>query len=195
MLTLALGIGANTAIFSIVDHVILRPLAYQDPDNLYTVHEVIPRVAHLAPAIPVSANHFVEWKRATTSFEAMALLGPINMTLTGSGEPEELAGARASADLFPMLGVRPQLGRVFLPEEDQQGRDRVVVLNDELWRRRFAADPQIVGRNITLNGEPYEVVGVLPADFRFPKISDLFQMTITIAGRRSGSPWRCRKAR
>ena len=119
VMTLALGIGANTAIFSIVDHVILRPLAYQDPDNLYTVHEVIPKIAHMAPALPVSANHFVEWRRSTTSFESIALLGDITLNLTGSGEPEQLDGARVSADLFPMLGVRPQLGRVFLPEEDR----------------------------------------------------------------------------
>src|SRR5687768_10177849 len=119
VLTLAIGIGANTAIFSIVDHVILRPLAYDDPDRLYVVHEVVPRLAHIAPAIPVSANHFLEWKRGTNAFESMALLGDITLNLTGAGEPEQLVGARVSADLFPMLGVRAQLGRVFLPEEDE----------------------------------------------------------------------------
>jgi predicted permease len=178
VLTLAIGIGANAAIFSIVDHVILRPLAYDDPDRLYVVHEVVPRLAHIAPAIPVSANHFLEWKRGTNAFESMALLGDITLNLTGAGEPEQLVGARVSADLFPMLGVRAQLGRVFLPEEDEVGRDRVVVLDDALWRRRFGADRGIVGRAITLNGQPYTVIGVLPPDFRFPKIADLFAMTV-----------------
>src|SRR5918996_3815434 len=128
VVTLAIGIGANTAIFSIVDHVILRPLAYEDPDRLYVVHESVPRLAHIAPAIPVSANHFLEWKRSTNAFENMALLESVSLNLTGAGEPEQLLGARASAELFSMLGVRPQLGRVFLPEEDEVGRDRVVVL-------------------------------------------------------------------
>jgi predicted permease len=178
VLMLAIGIGANTAIFSIVDHVILRPLAYQDPDRLYVLHESVPRLAHIAPAIPVSANHFLEWKRSTNAFENMALVESVSLNLTGAGEPEQLLGARASADLFPMLGVRSQLGRVFLPEEDEVGRDRVVVLDDALWRRRFAADRRIVGRTITLNGQPYTVVGVLAPDFRFPKIADLFAMTM-----------------
>ena len=182
VLTLAIGIGANTAIFSIVDHVILRPLAYDDPDRLYVVHEVVPKLAHIAPAIPVSANHFVEWKRNTNAFEDMALLGSVSLNLTGAGEPEQLLAARASAELFPMLGVGAQIGRVFVSEEDQVGRDRVVVLDDALWRRRFGADRGIVGRTITLNGEPFEVIGVLPADFRFPKFADLYAMT-TYQGR------------
>jgi predicted permease len=182
VLTLAIGIGANTAIFSIVDHVILRPLAYHDPDRLYVVHEAVPKLAHIAPAIPVSANHFVEWKRNTNAFEDMALLGSVSLNLTGAGEPEQLLAARASAELFPMLGVEAQIGRVFLREEDQVGRDRVVVLDDALWRRRFAADRDIVGRTITLNSEPFEVIGVLPADFRFPKFADLYAMT-TYQGR------------
>ena len=178
VLTLAIGIGANTAIFSIVDHVMLRPLAYQDPDRLYVVHESVPRFAHISPTLPVSANHFLEWKRSVDAFEEMALIGRISLNLTGVGEPEQLQGARVSAALFPMLGTRPQLGRVFLPEEDAIGRDRVVILDDALWRRRFGADAGIVGRTISLSGNPYTVIGVLPADFRFPKIADLFGMTV-----------------
>ena len=164
VLTLAIGIGANTAIFSIVDHVILRPLSYEDPDRLYVIHEAVPRLAHVAPAIPVSANHFVEWKRGANAFEQMALLESVSLNLTGTGEPEQLQGARASAGLFSMLGVRPQLGRTFLPEEDELGRDRVVLLDDALWRRRFAADRAIVGQTITLNGQPYTVVRAMLFD-------------------------------
>jgi putative ABC transport system permease protein len=179
VLTLGLGIGANTAIFSIVDHVILRPLAYHDPDRLYVVHEFIPKFAHLAPnGVPVVANHFLEWKRSSTAFESMALLSDMTVNLTGSGEPEQIAGARVSADLFQMLGVQPQLGRTFAADEDQQGRDRIVIINDELWRRRFAADPRVIGTKAMLNGEPYEIVGVLPPDFRFPKLADLYPMTM-----------------
>lgn len=182
VLTLAIGIGANAAIFSIVDHVILRPLAYEDPERLYIVHESVPRFAHISPTVPVSANHFLEWKRRTSAFEQMALFGSVSLNLTGIGEPEQLLGARASAELFPMLGVKAQLGRVFLNEEDEVGRDRVVVLDDALWRRRFGADRSIVGRTITLNGQPHTVIGVLPGDFRFPKIADVFAMT-TYEGR------------
>jgi predicted permease len=178
VLMLAIGIGANTAIFSIVDHVILRPLAYEDPERLYVIHEAAPRLAHISPTIPVSANHFVEWKRGAKAFDQMALVGSISLNLTGAGEPEEVQGARASANLFPMLGVRPQLGRLFLPEEDQVGRDRVVILDDALWRRRYGGDRTIVGRAISLNGEPYTVVGVLAPDFRFPKLGDLYAMII-----------------
>src|SRR5687767_14844456 len=111
VLTLAIGIGANTAIFSIVDHVILRPLAYDDPDRLYVMHEVAPKLAHIAPALPVSANHFTEWKRSANAFDSMALIGSVSLNLTGAGEPEQLLGARASVELFAMLGVKPQLGR------------------------------------------------------------------------------------
>jgi predicted permease len=178
VLTLAIGIGANTAIFSIVDHVILRPLTYEDPDRLYVVHESLPRLAHISPTIPVAANHFIEWKRNASAFDQMALVGSLTVNLTGAGEPEEVQGARASVDLFPMLGVRPQLGRLFLPAEDEAGADRVVLLDDALWRRRYGADPAIVGRTITLNGEPYTVVGVLAPDFRFPKLGDLYAMII-----------------
>src|SRR5688500_15257072 len=90
VLTLAIGIGANTAIFSIVDHVILRPLAYDDPDRLYVIHESVPKLAHIAPAIPVSANHFVEWERSANTFEQMSLVGSVSFNLTGAGEPEEV---------------------------------------------------------------------------------------------------------
>ena len=113
ILTLAIGIGANTAIFSVVDHVIIRPLAYEDPERLYVVHEVIPTLTHITSGVPVSANHFVEWKRTTSSFESMALLQSLSLNLTGHGEPEQILGARASADLFRMLGVpRPARARV-----------------------------------------------------------------------------------
>jgi putative ABC transport system permease protein len=176
--TLALGIGANTAIFSVVDHVILRPLAYRDEARLYAIHEVVPKFASLAPLLPVNAMHFLGWRKDARSFDDLALLSGMTMNLTGFGEPERLHAARVSANLFTMLGVGMQIGRAFLAEEDRPGRDRVVVLNDALWRRRFHSDARILGTRIALDGEPYEIIGVLPAGFRFPKLSQLYAMTV-----------------
>ena len=176
--TLALGIGANTAIFSLVDGVILRPLAYLDADRLFAVHEIVPKFSALAPLLPVNGMHFLEWRKSVRSFEQMALMGGMTFNLTGTGEPEGLPAARVSASLFPMLGVQAQLGRTFLEEEDRPGHDRVVILNDELWKRRFAADPNVVGRKITLDGHSYEIVGVLQRGFHFPRLDQLYAMTI-----------------
>jgi predicted permease len=176
--TLALGIGANTAIFSVVDGVILRPLAYRESERLVVIHEIVPRFANLAPLIPVNAVHFLEWRKTARSFSEMALLGGSTFNLTGAGEPERIPSARVSPSLFPMLGIQALLGRTFLNEEDQAGRDRVVVLNENLWRRRFAADPNVIGRKIVLDGNPYEVIGVLPASLHFPKMNQLFAMTL-----------------
>ncbi|HEX4594525.1 MAG TPA: ABC transporter permease [Bryobacteraceae bacterium] len=174
--TLALGIGANTAIFSVVDGIILRPLAYRESQQLIVIHEVMPRFVKFAPMIPVNAMHFLDWRKNARSFSGMALIGGMTLNLTGSGEPERFSAARVSPSLFPMLGVQALLGRAFLNEEDQAGHDRVVVLNEALWRRRFNADPNVIGRKILLDGNPYEIIGVLPASFRFPKMNQLFAM-------------------
>ncbi|MGH9594744.1 MAG: ABC transporter permease [Bryobacteraceae bacterium] len=177
--TLALGIGANTAIFSVVDGIILRPLAYRDPGRLVAVHEIVPKFANLAPRIPVNAMHFREWRKNWHSAKELAILENLSLNLSGTGEPEKLNGARVSPSLFPMLGIHAALGRTFSEEEDRPGRDRVVVLSDGLWKRRFGADPNIVGRKIVLDGNPFEVVGVLPENFRFPKINQLYAMTLS----------------
>jgi len=176
--TLAFGIGANTAIFSVFDGILLRPLGYGDESHLVAIHEVVPRFAKLAPRIPVNAMHFQEWRKNVKAFEQLAMIGGMSVNLTGSGDPERLAAARVSATLFPMLHARTQLGRTFLEEEDQPGRDDVVVLSNDLWRRRFAADPNVVGRKILLDGRPYQVVGVLSAGFHFPKLNQLYAMTV-----------------
>jgi len=177
--TLALGIGANTAIFSVVDHVILRSLGYPEAERLFTIHEVVPKFANLAPLIPVNAMHFREWRKKAHSWDQLALLGGITFNLTGIGEPERIPAARVSPNIFPMLGMQTQLGRTFTDDEDQPGRDRVVVLNHELWVRRFGADPNIVGRNLMLDGKPYEIIGVLRAGLHFPKLSQLYAMTVS----------------
>ena len=177
--TLALAIGANTAIFTVVDAILLRPLGYGDESRLFVVHEVVPKFGLLAPLVPVNAMHFLAWRKNVSAFEQVAMIGGISRNLTGSGEPQRLTGARVSPSLFPMLGARTQMGRTFLAEEDQPGRDNVVLLNDKLWRSRFASDRNIVGRKILLDGQPYEVVGVLSPSFHFPRLNQLYAMKIS----------------
>ncbi|HOQ45421.1 MAG TPA: ABC transporter permease [Bryobacteraceae bacterium] len=168
ILMLALGIGATTTTFSVVNGVLLKPLSYHDPERLVSIREVASHLAHLYPTVPVNARHFVEWRRQCPSFEGMSAIIQVSLNLTGSGEPERLEAASVSPNLFRVLGVRVALGRDFLDEEEQRGRDNVVVLTDGLWRRRFHADPSLVGKTIRLNGLPHTVVGVLPPDFRYP---------------------------
>jgi putative ABC transport system permease protein len=176
--TLALGIGANTAIFSVYDGVLLKPLGYGDEGRLVAVHELVPSSAQPTTRVPVNALHFQEWRRQIHAIDNIALIGGISLDLTGNGEPERLSAARVSPSLFPMLGARMQLGRAFREDEDQPGHDNVVILSPELWRRRFASDPGIVGRAISLGGRPYEVVGVLSEDFHFPELSQLYALDI-----------------
>jgi putative ABC transport system permease protein len=169
VLTLALGIGANSAIFSVVNSVLLRELPYREPERLVAVFPewVIPQVGISRGSVFTGAD-FRDLRDQNQSFEQAAAYSTLNFNLTGSGEPEALEGVRATANLFATLGVEPRSGRAFLPEEDQPGNNRVVILSDGLWRRRFGSDPRIVGRTITLNNEPYAVIGVAPPDFQFP---------------------------
>ncbi|MGA2134384.1 MAG: ABC transporter permease [Bryobacteraceae bacterium] len=167
VLSLAVGIGANTAIFSVVNGVLLRPLAYREPQRLVAIREVVPKLVHLYPSLPVNLNHYFEWRKHCAALESVAVVRTSTFNLTGTGEPELLNGALVSANIFHVLGVNPRLGRAFLDEEDPEGHDRVVVISDSLWRRRFGADPSLVGRNILLGGRPHLVVGILAPDFRF----------------------------
>ena len=168
ILTLALGIGANTAIFTVFNGVLLHPLPYPQPGRLVAVQEIVPKFARFGPTLPVTAWHFREWRRQSRSFDRLALVGSLGFTLTTGGEPARVAGARVSASIFPMLGIQAALGRTFLEEEDQPGRDQVAVISDRLWISRFHRDPGIVGGKILLDGVPYQVVGVLPASARVP---------------------------
>ena len=176
VLTLALGIGANTAMFTVFNSILLRPLAYPNPQRLVAVQEVFPRFARFGPTLPVSAWHFREWRKLNHSFENLALVGGLGFTLTANGEPRRVMAGRVSASLFPLLGIHAALGRIFLEEEDQPGRDRVVVLSDALWTGAFHRDPAIVGRKIVLDGAPYDVVGVLPAGARVVTQANLSAM-------------------
>ncbi|UCC83769.1 MAG: ABC transporter permease [Gemmatimonadota bacterium] len=162
VLTLALGIGAPVAIFSLVSGVMLRPLPYEDSDRVVMVWESPPGFARFA----VSPANFLDWREQNQVFEDMAATMRATVNLTGTGEPERLLGHRVSASFFPILGVQPALGRTFLPEEDRPDGERVVVLSHGLWQRRFGSDPNVVGRIVSLDRVSYTVIGVMPRGFR-----------------------------
>jgi putative ABC transport system permease protein len=169
ILTLALGIGANTAIFSVVNGVLLRPLAYRQPGRLYMIREVIPQMQKFYSSLAANLPDFQVWQKRVHSFEGIAIAESASADLTGGAEPEEIHGVRASANLFDVLGVQPALGRSFLPEEDETGRGHVVILSNEFWRSHFHGDPSVLGKTMPLDGSPYTVVGVLPPSFQFPQ--------------------------
>ena len=184
VIALALGIGANTAIFSVVNTVLLRPLPYKDPDRLVMVWE--DSTKHGYPRDTPTAANFIDWRDQNHVFEGMAALIDASFNLTGTGDPERLEGSRVSAALFPLLGVDPQIGRVFTAAEDQPGSPPVVLLSYGLWQRRFGGDPSIVGKILTLNGESYTAVGVMPARFHFPTIDDQVWVPIAFAPEEAG---------
>ena len=163
---LVLGIGANSAMFSVVSSVLLRPLPYDDAGRLVRLHDRKPPELE---DFPVSPGNFTDWQKNARSFEHVAAYyGFPPLVLTGAGEPEQLDGAHVSASLFPLLGVSPAMGRAFRSDEEERGQDRVVLLSDGLWRRRFGADRAIVGRSVTISDLSYTVIGVMPREFRFP---------------------------
>jgi predicted permease len=166
VIALALGIGANSAIFSVVNTVLLRPLPYQDSDRLVMVWEEATK--HGYPRDTPAAANFVDWRAQNHVFEDMGAVADLSANLTGVGDPERIEAARANASVFSVLGLAPRLGRAFSPEEDQDGANKVVILSSRLWQRRFAADPSIVGKQITLNGQSHTVIGVMPPQFQFP---------------------------
>jgi putative ABC transport system permease protein len=161
ILTLALGIGANTAMFSVVDAVLLRALPFDDPGQVVHVWEA-PKPGQ---ANSVSVGVFRDWARHATAFDAIAAVAPGELNLAGDGEPERLSGLRMSPSGLRVLRARPVVGRIFAPDEDQPGKNAVIVLTHELWTRRFGGDPGVVGRSLRLNGEPWTVIGVLPRAF------------------------------
>ncbi len=166
ILTLALGIGATAAVFTLVNALLIRPLPYQDPARLVLVFEHF-KDQHL-DAIPVSPPEFLEYKKSVRSFEKLAAFNTTTYNLTDGDVPERISGAVVSADLFPLLGVEPIRGRTFRPEENAAGRDDVVLISERLWRRKFDRDPRVLGRKLTADGRPFTVVGIMPASFEFP---------------------------
>ena len=165
LITLALGIGANTAIFSVVNAVLLRPLPFRDPDNLVIVWEDA-TFAGFPLNTPAPAN-YVDWKTQNQSFADMAASHESSFNLTGDGEPERVAAYSVNYNFFPIFGVQPLLGRSFSAEEDRPGANKVAVLSYSLWQSRYGGDRQILNRDIQLNGEKHTVIGVMPASFQF----------------------------
>jgi predicted permease len=166
VLTLALGIGANTAIFSLVSAVLLRPLPYPEPDKLVMVWER--RIREGVNDNAVAPADFRDWRARNQVFAHIAAQNDIPLDLNEGNEPERIATGQVSASFFEVLGIKPMLGRGFLAEEEQAGRNRVVIMNHDLWQRRFGADRSVIGRRISLSGVLFEVIGVLPPSFRFP---------------------------
>jgi predicted permease len=170
VLKLAIGIGANAVIFSIVNSILLRPLAYREPGRLVYITEVVPELSQMYPRLPVSPRHFLEWRRRLSSFDQLSLLDYSQAVLTRAGEPERVTQVRCSANLLPSLGFQPQLGRGFREDEDRPGNEHVALISDSLWERRFHRDPNLLGKSVTLDGQAYAITGVLPADFHLPNV-------------------------
>ncbi|HEX8140381.1 MAG TPA: ABC transporter permease [Pyrinomonadaceae bacterium] len=170
VLTLALGIGANTAIFSVVNAVVLRPLPFAGPERLVMVWETMPGNDRRS----VAPGNFTDWQRQAQSFEQLAGYSSAALNLTGDGEPERVTGAAVTANIFKTLGVEAARGRTFTADDAEREGGRVVVLSDGLWQRRYGSDPNVVGRSLSLDDKTYTVVGVMPAGFRFPIQSELW---------------------
>jgi predicted permease len=173
VLTLALGIGANTAIFSVVENVLLRPLPYPHPENLVEIWNTYP------PQVPragLSPGDYADWQEHAASFSEMGAYTEISkgLNLTGDGEPQRVLVGYATSDLFPLLGVRVLAGRSFVPEENRAGSAPIVILGHRLWQSRFGGDPAIIDRTVTLDNKRYTVVGILPAGFQLLRWADLW---------------------
>lgn len=192
VITLALGIGANTAIFSVVNAVLLRHLPYQNSDRLVMVWEQNPARGWYENI--VSAANFLDWRKQNHVFTQMAAIAEKTFDMTGTEKPEELVGEQVSANLFSLLGARAAMGRTFLPEEDVPDSAGVVILSDGLWRRRYGGDRSIIGRQVELNNESFTVIGTMPPDFYFspfgPK-SELWTAGLNLRSpRRTGHAYR-----
>ena len=182
VLTLALGIGANTAIFSIFNATLLRPLPYKDPGRIVILWSTIPRWGFSGPG-SLTDSDYVQSQQQNQVFDQIAAFRGQTSNLTGRGIPERLTGSAATASLFPLLGVPPELGRVFSAEEQLPGRENVVLLSHGLWARRFGSDPDIVGKPITLDGKSFTVRGVMPARLQFPNEADFWTPMVLTSDR------------
>jgi predicted permease len=163
ILTLALGIGANTALFSVVNGVLLNPLPYPEPDRLVTLHESKPNFETGSVSYP----NFLDWQRENHSFSAMAIARPFGFTYTGNGTSEQITAEFVSSDFFSLLGVKPRIGRMFLQDEDKIGAAPIALIGAGFWKRKFAASEDVLGKSVELNGMNYTVVGVVPESFNF----------------------------
>ncbi len=172
LVTLALGIGANTAIFSVISGVMLEPLPYEQPEELVRIWESNPSRGY--PRFSVSPPNFDDWRKQNRSFERIVMFEPTRYNLTGGERPEVILGTAVSYDFFELFGVKPALGRTFRKEEGEPGKGTVAILSHAFWKRRFGGDPKAVGRTITLDGRIYNVVGIAPETFKVPAKRDVW---------------------
>ena len=180
-LTVALGIGATTSIFSVVNAVILRALPYPEPGRLMQVNEKNDKLN--LPTFAASVLNYLSWKEQTRTFEGLAAIGSANFNLVGRGEPEQYAGSTVSPSIFPLLGIRPVAGRVFHEGEDRPGGPRVAMISEGLWRRRFGGDRSLIGQTVALNGIDYTLVGIAPAELPLLTSGDVWIPLVIDPGR------------
>jgi predicted permease len=173
VLTLALGIGATTAIFTLVYDVMLKPLPYANPDRLVVMEERVAEFHDIYPELPVNANHFFNWQRNSKTIQSMAVMHQDSLPLGAGDHPLQVDVLKATPGIFTVLETGPRLGDAFTAEEAQPGRERVVVLMDDLWRTQFQSDPDILGKTVTLDGLPFTVIGVMPRWFRLPVVETI----------------------
>ena len=180
VLVLALGIGANSAIFSVINAVLLRPLPYKNSERI--VVPVSTNVERGFDNASVPYADFLDWKNEEQLFEHVSVFQQVNLDLTGVGEPERVPGVRATEGFFDVIGLQPLVGRRLLPEDHQPGGAAVAVINDGLWQRRFGGEKEIVGRMIALNGRQYQIVGVMPSPTASPDATDVWVPIIFESG-------------
>src|SRR5688572_857384 len=185
VLTLALAIGASTALFSIVNVVVLNPFPYTDPSRLFFVRQSLPKLG-VQDQFRSSGPEFVDIARSGI-FERVAAFEPVSRNLTGSDEPERVAAAKVSSDLFTMLGVEPILGRTIAPNEQGPNGERVLVISHGLWQRRFGGDQAVLGRKVALDDEPFTIIGVMPPQFRFDEGQAWFPFPFDLAQGQRGA--------
>ena len=183
VLTLALTVGATTAVFSIVNGVLLKPLAYRESHQLVTVREVYAQIAQQYPTLPVNAHHFDLWRTTARTFDALGEFLVTTANLTGGGEPRQITIARTTGGLFDALGVAPALGRTLTNGDEQKSAADVVVVTDALWRDRLGAQPDTLGRPLTIDGKPYTIVGILPASFRLPQAATVMSIAMDLTAK------------
>jgi putative ABC transport system permease protein len=162
ILSLALGIGVNVAIFSLINSVLIKPLGYPEPDRLVSLRLIVPKMSQFAPTLPVRGGFIFQWRNELRSFESIGAASGTSMTLTGDGLAERVGAVMMTAEFLDVLGAKPYLGRWFLRAEEQAGATDVVILTHALWRRRFSEDPQIIGKTVLLDAKPYQVGGHHP---------------------------------
>ena len=175
IIVLALGIGANSAIFSVVNAVLLRPLPYTDAERIAMVYHVPPQKSFPGMKIfAVSPANYLDWKSQSSAFDAMSIFHGTTMTVTGNDQPEAVPGIVVSSEFFQVFGAAPLMGRTFTPDEDTDGHGHVVVLSYPFWQNHFGADPNVIGKNLAFNGQPYSIIGVMPERFHFPDQGEYF---------------------